>query len=89
MTLDSIKAHFFPGRNAFHTMSDSHKCALIIKACSWIQHTARSEAAEHYHCDEKEIIQVLIRSYLCDDKEYDAIEISKIVKTFMEELNNG
>lgn len=60
------------------------KVRLIVKAAPWIQVTARAETAEHYDLPADGIAQSSIERYLTQARDYDAIEVSRVVT----EINN-
>jgi len=87
MTLPLIKAHFFPGKNAFEKMSDAQKCKLLFRALPFIQSIARVEASGTDDPDKMSSNEIM--EYLCTRRQYDATEISWIVKIFIEEMEDG
>jgi len=81
MIFNCIKAYF----TDVNYQPDAIKaCALLVRAIPYLKLIARAEAAYYFEIDETKIKQPLIQDYLLNIKQYDAVEISWIVK----ELNN-
>lgn len=85
MTLPIIKDQFFRKSNGFKFLTRSQQVAVLIQALDYLRFTARQDAAIYYgETDLESLTQTQIQEYLCILREYDAAEISHIVKAFKE-----
>lgn len=82
MLLCGICSRWFPNTDIYLSISRSTWVTIIIRACPWLEYTARPEAKLYY---ERDTIDVdLITNYLIVNKEYDAIEVSRIISSIKE-----
>jgi hypothetical protein len=87
MTYRQICSTFFSAqRDEVKNMSESTSCKLLVRACPWIKMTARIEAGDYLELEPSSLNQDNIQKYLCREKDYDTIEIGRIVKTLKDEL---
>lgn len=80
--LDGILAYFYKG--SVLKLTDKDKLKLIRKACPHIQYNARGACGLYLELREEEwpaLTQDRITTYLLKSHEFDAVDISAIVKT--------
>lgn len=89
MTLNSIRIHFFQGNRMFNNMSQPQQVTILVRALDYLSLVARQDAAIYHGEDDiAKLTQKQIYEYLCLIREYDASEISRIIRTFKEEFND-
>lgn len=61
-------------------INEEEQVKILLKAWPDYLHAARALAAEEYECLPEQATQPMIKKYLCHMHEYDAVEISHILK---------
>jgi hypothetical protein len=64
---------------SFKDVSDKEWLDVIRTACPWLKYTARPEAAYYAGASPELLASHKVSDYLLQRKEYDAIEISRMV----------
>ena len=89
MTLSDIKRNFFI-KGKIPEYNITYWCTLLVKACPWLVIMARPEVSAVYNnCDPMVLDQLQIQTYLLYKREYDVIEISKIIECIKEDIGNN